>query len=60
VEPSIQAEYTVVENAKPLWDKLGSAYNSKPKLNFFDIREDLWSIKLQRCGDVGNYASQID
>jgi hypothetical protein len=33
---------------------------SRMKLNIFEIREDLWSIKLQNCGDVDNYASQID
>ena len=30
------------------------------KLNIFEIREDLWRIKLQDCRDVDNYASQID
>jgi len=60
MEPRIQAEYTVVDNAKTLWEMLASAYKAKLKLNMFDIREDLWSIKLQDCGDVDNYASQID
>jgi len=60
MEPRIQAEYTVVEDAKTLWEKLASAYKSKLKLNIFEIREDLWSIKLQDCGDVDNYASLID
>jgi len=60
MEPRIQAEYTVVDDAKTLWEKLGSAYKSKLKLNIFEIREDLWSIKLQDCGDVDNYALQID
>jgi len=60
MEPRIQAEYTVVDNAKMLWEKLASAYKSKLKLNIFEIREDLWSIKLQDCGDVDNYASRID
>jgi len=50
----------VVEEAKTLWEKLASAYKSKLKLNIFEIREDLWSIKLQDCGDVDNYALRID
>jgi len=60
MEPRIQAEYTVVDHAKTLWEKLASAYKSKLKLNIFEIREDLWSIKLQDCGDVDNYALRID
>jgi len=39
---------------------LASAYKSKLKLDIFEIREDLWSIKLQDFGDVDNYASRID
>jgi hypothetical protein len=60
MEPRIQAEYKVVEDAKTLWEKLASAYKSKLKLNIFESREDLWSIKLQDCGDVNNDASRID
>jgi len=60
MEPRIQAEYTVVEDAKTLWEKLASAYKSKLKLNIFEIREDLWIIKLQDCGDVDNYTSRIN
>jgi len=60
MEPRIQADYTVVDDAKTLWEKLASAYKSKLKLNIFEIREDLWSIKLQDCGDVDNYVSRID
>jgi len=60
MEPRIQAEYTVVDDAKTLWEKLASAYKSKLKLNIFEIREDLWSIKQQNCGDVDNYTSRID
>jgi len=56
----IHAGYTVVEDAKTLWEKLVSAYKSKLKLNIFEIREDLWSIKLEDCGDIDNYASRID
>jgi hypothetical protein len=59
MEPRIQAEYTVVDDAKTLWEKLVSAYKSKLKLSIFEIREDLWSIKLQDCGDVVNYVSRI-
>jgi len=60
MERRIQAQYTVVDNAKTLWEMLASAYKSKLKLNIFEIREDLWSIKLQDCGDVDNYESQIN
>ena len=60
MERMIQAESTVVDDAKTLWEKLASAYKSKLKLNMFDIMEDLWSIKLQDCGDVDNCASWID
>jgi hypothetical protein len=60
MEPRIQAEYTVVKDAKTLWEMLASDYSPKLKLNIFDIREDLWSIKLQDCGDVDNYTSWID
>jgi len=60
MEPRIQAEYTVVDDGKTLWEKLASAYKSKLKLNIFENREDLWSIKLRDCGDVDNYASRID
>jgi len=60
MELKIQAEYTVVDDAKTLWEKLASPYTSKLKLNILEIREDLWSIKLQDCGDVDNYASRID
>jgi len=60
MEPRIQADYTVVDDAKTLWEKLASAYKSKLKLNIFEICEDLWSIKLQDCGDVDNYTSRVD
>jgi hypothetical protein len=33
---------------------------SKLNLNIFEVMEDLWSITLQGCGDVDNYASRID
>jgi hypothetical protein len=60
MEPRIQPDYTVVDDAKTLWETLASAYKSKLNLNIFEIREDLWSIKLQDCGDVVKYASRID
>jgi hypothetical protein len=60
MEPRIQAEYTVIDDAKMLWEKLTSGYKSKRKLNIIEIRENLWSIKLQGCGDVDNYASRLD
>jgi len=60
MEPRRQAEYTVVDDAKTLREKLASASKSKLKLNIFEIREDHWSIMLQDCGDVDNYASQTN
>jgi hypothetical protein len=60
MEPRIQAEYTVVEDAKTLWEKLASAYKSKLKLKIFEIRQDIWSSRLEPCGDVDNYALRID
>jgi hypothetical protein len=60
MEPRIQAEYQVVDDAKTLWEKLASVYMSKLKLNIIEIREDHWSIKLQDCGDVANYAPRIN
>jgi hypothetical protein len=35
-------------------------YKPKLKLNIFEIREDLRSIKLQDCGNIYNYALRID
>jgi hypothetical protein len=56
----IQAEYTVVDDAKMLWEKLALAYKSKLKLNILEIRDDVWSIKLSDYGDVGNYSLRIN
>jgi hypothetical protein len=60
MEPVILAEYTVVEDAKMLSEKLASAYKSNLKINIFEIREDLGSIKLQHCRDIDNNALRID
>jgi len=60
MEMRIQAEYTVIKDVKTLWDKPASAYKSKLKLKIFEIREELWIIKLQNCRDVDNYVSRID
>jgi hypothetical protein len=60
MEPRIHAEYTLVEDAKMLWEMLASAYKSKLKRNIFEIKENLSSIKLQDWGDVENYALRID
>jgi hypothetical protein len=60
MEANIQAECTIVEETNTVYDKLASPYRSKLKLNLFDIREDLWSIKLQICGVVDNCALRID
>jgi hypothetical protein len=60
MEPRILAVYTVVEDAKTLWELLASAYKSKLKLNIFEMKEELWTIKLQDCGDVDNYVSRIN
>jgi len=60
MELRMQAEYTVINDSKTLWDKLASPYKSKLKLKIFENREDHWSIKQQDCGDVDNYASWIE
>jgi hypothetical protein len=60
MNPRIQVEYTVVDDAKTLWEKLASTYKSKLKRNIFEIGEDLWSTKLQDSGDVINYALRSD
>jgi len=60
MEPRIQAEYIVVDDTMTHRKKLGSPYKSMRKLNIFEIREDLRSIKLWDCGDVDNYTPQID
>jgi hypothetical protein len=60
LKPRIQAEYTVVYAANLLSVNLASAYQSKLQLNMFEISEDCWSVKLQDCGNVDNYAYQID
>jgi len=60
MEPIIQGEYIVVDDVKMLWEMLVSAYESKLKLNIFEIRDDHWSIKVQDCGDVNTNTSQID
>jgi len=54
MELRIRPENTVIDNVKTLWETLASAYKSKLKLNIFGIRNDLWNIKLQDCGDVDN------
>jgi hypothetical protein len=41
MELRIQAEYTVVDTAKTLWEKLASAYKSQLKLIIIESREDL-------------------
>jgi hypothetical protein len=41
MEPRKQAEYMVIDAAKTLWEKLGSACKSRMKLNIFAIREKL-------------------
>jgi hypothetical protein len=59
-EPRIQAECSLVDNVKMLGEQLASVYKPKLKLNIFEIREDLRSIKLQDCGNIDNYASRIE
>jgi len=60
MQPRIQTEYTVIDDAMMLWEQLALAYKSKLKLNIFKIREDFWSVKLIDCGDVDNYISLIN
>jgi hypothetical protein len=59
MEPKIQAEHALVDDAKTHWEKRSSAYKLKLKLNIFEIRENRCSIELQDSGDVDNYASRI-
>jgi len=44
MEPRMQSKYTVVDEAKTLWEMPASAYKSKLKLNIIEISEGLWSI----------------
>jgi hypothetical protein len=60
MEPRIQMQYMVVDDAKTLWAKLPSAHTSNLKLNIVKIRKHLWSILLQDCKDVDNSVSRID
>jgi len=52
MEPRIQGEYMVLEDAKTLWEKLVSAHMSKFKLDIFQMTEDVWSIRLLDSGDI--------
>jgi len=54
-EQRIQADHTVFNDRKTLWENPESAYESMLKLNIFEIKEELWSIKLQDCGDIDTY-----
>ncbi|KAF8241750.1 hypothetical protein K440DRAFT_641235 [Wilcoxina mikolae CBS 423.85] len=40
--------------------QLVAASKSKLKYNEFQIREELWEIKLEDCGDVETYALRLD
>jgi len=60
MEPRISADYTIIHDAKMLWEKLTSGSKSKLKLNICEIREDIWSSKQHDCGDVDNSALRID
>jgi hypothetical protein len=60
MELRMQVEYMVVDDAKTLWEKPVSAYQSTLKLNIFELMEDVWCIKLQDCRDFDNYESRID
>jgi hypothetical protein len=59
IELGINEEYMVIENAEMHWEMLVSLYKSMLKLNIFEIRKDLWSMKVQNSDDVDNYASRI-
>jgi hypothetical protein len=60
MKPSTQAENWVIEDAKTLWQKLTSAYQSKMKLKNFEMRKDHWTIMLEDRGDVNNYPLRIN
>ena len=59
MEPRLQNEYMVVKDAKELWEKLAAAYKTKLQLNIFDIREDLFGLRLEDCENVDSYVSKI-
>ena len=60
MEPRIQAEYTIVKNAKTFWEQRAAAYKSKLKLNIFQSTEEFLSMKVHNCRDDDNDESQID
>jgi len=60
MEPTIEVEYTVVNDGKVHWTMLASDCKGKLKLIIFEIREDIWCIKLHDSGDVDNYTTQIN
>jgi len=60
MEPRIHAEYSVVDDVKPLREKLASTYKSKLKLKIIKIRQDLSKIKVQDGRDDNNNASWIN
>jgi len=60
MEPTLQAEYTVVDYVTIHSVKLSSAYNSKLNLNIFESSDHSWEIMPQDCGNVDNYILQMD
>ena len=49
-----------VKDAKEFWEKLATAYRTKRQLNMFDIREDLFNLRLEDCETVDSYVSKKD
>jgi hypothetical protein len=60
MEPRLQALYIEITNARTLWEKLATAYKSKLKFNVFQVREEIFGIRLEDCDDVDTYALLID
>jgi len=60
MEPRLLASYMEITDARTLWEKLATAYIAKLKFNVFQIREELFGIRLEDCDDVDTYAVWID
>ena len=60
MEPRLQSEYVDIRDAKELWETLASSYRKKLELNVFDIREDLYNMKLEGSGSIDSYAFAVN
>ena len=60
MEPRLQSEYVEIRDAKKLWETLAESYKKKLELNVFDIREDLYNMKLEGSGSMDSYAFAVN